>query len=276
MQTAKLCCMVFWALSCLAQNPAEQFEKAPPDVDEALRARIAKFYQAHVDGKFRAADELVAEDSKDAFFAMEKPRCRAFAIGSIKYSDEFARAVAIISCDTEMLMPMMGRMPVKMPIRSQWKLVDGKWFWYVDPVREQVVPTPMGAGKPGPPLPTGGSTSAPPGVIDLETIARSVRADREAVTFNPSAAATEKVVFTNQLPGEVSLSLEPARLDVLELKLDRDKLGQGQSAVLSIRYEPSTKRQPTEAVVRIVVSPTQQVIPVKILFVASSSPPKVK
>ena len=51
----------------LAQSPEELFEKAPPHVDQTLRERVKIFYQAHVDGKFRVADTVVHEDSKDAF-----------------------------------------------------------------------------------------------------------------------------------------------------------------------------------------------------------------
>ena len=269
---AKLSCLLLCAAACLAQDPAALFQKAPPDVDEALRARISKFYQAHVDGKFRAADEFVAEDSKDAFFAIEKPRCHAFAIGNIVYSDNFTKAVAVVACDTEMLMPMMGPMAVKMPIRSQWKKLGGQWFWYVDPALEQRVSTPMGLGKPGPPR-QGGVVGVPP-PVDLETVSRAVKADRGAVTFDPSTAATEKVVVTNQMPGEVTLALDPARLDSVDLELDRDRLGQGQSAVLSIRYDPAAKRKIAGAELTIMVWPTAQRIPVKIRFVAPSAPPK--
>jgi hypothetical protein len=46
-----------------AQQPAELFSKAPPTVDAALRARISKFYQLHVESKFRQAEALVAEDT---------------------------------------------------------------------------------------------------------------------------------------------------------------------------------------------------------------------
>ncbi len=268
MQAVRLGCLALSVAACLAQDPAALFEKAPPDIDDALRARITKFYQAHVDGKFRAADAFVEEDSKDAFFAADKPRCHAFAVVNIIYSDNFTRGVAVVACDTEMQMPMMGRIAVKMPIRSLWKSVDGQWFWYIDPVSQETVSTPMGLGKPGPPRP--GGPAAP---VDLAVVSQSVKVDREAVTFDPSAAGTEKVVLTNQLPGEVTLSLRPARLDSLDLKLEGTKLGPGQSAVLSIRYEPNPKRKPTEAVVSILVSPTEQDIPLRILFAAPSPPP---
>ena len=45
--------------------------KTADEMDEALRARIHKFYQAHVDAKYRIADQVVAEDSKDLFFAAQ-------------------------------------------------------------------------------------------------------------------------------------------------------------------------------------------------------------
>ncbi len=271
MRVPNLCTMALLALACLAQNPAEQFEKAPPDVDEALRARIAKFYQAHVEGKFRAADEMVAEDSKDTFFGMEKPHCTAFSIASITYSDNFTHAVAMVACDTRLMIPMAGPMAVKMPLRSQWKVAGGQWFWYIDPASEQILRTPMGIGKPGPFPPNSASTGAPAPVA-LETVVQSVKTDRQAVTFNPSAPGTEKVVVTSQLPGEVSLSLEPARLDSIQMTLDREKIAQGQSAVLSIRYNPAANRKPADAMVRILVSPTQQEIPVKIQFEVPASP----
>src|ERR1700726_4555299 len=81
--------------SALAQNPADLFSKAPPDVEEALRARISKFHQAHVDGKPRRAEEVVAEDSKDFFYDMKKPKALSFEIGKIEYSKDFTEAKAI-------------------------------------------------------------------------------------------------------------------------------------------------------------------------------------
>jgi hypothetical protein len=76
--------MASWLFGMLlAQGQVDLFQKAPPEVDEALRARVTKFYQAHVDGKYRLADEVVAEDSKDAFFEARKPRYRKFELSRI-------------------------------------------------------------------------------------------------------------------------------------------------------------------------------------------------
>ena len=73
-------------LAAFAQTP-------PPDVDQALRARVTEFFQAHVDGAFRKAFEIVAEDTKDYYFATEKVRFKSFKIVDIKYSDNFTKAV---------------------------------------------------------------------------------------------------------------------------------------------------------------------------------------
>lgn len=265
LRTLMIICLAAWAV--LAQDPAALFEKAPPDVDEALRARVKEFYQFHVEGKFRAADALVAEESKDAFFGMDKPHCREFAIGTVRYSDSFTRAQVMISCDTDMFMPMMGRFPVKRPITSKWKVEDSRWFWYVDPPGppgESV--TPFGVSKPqqaeGSAAPTGLSAK----FVDMGTVTSGVKADKSELVLDPGSAASAEVTFTNQLPGSVSLALEGRAVKGLTFKLDRTALAGGERAVLSIRYEPVEGQSPSPATVQVVVSPTDQVIPVSVGF----------
>ena len=45
-----------------------------------------------------------------------------------------------------MLPGFMGK-PMKVPVPSTWKLVDGTWYWYVDP--ESLRMTPFGKMTPG-------------------------------------------------------------------------------------------------------------------------------
>src|SRR5262249_39351996 len=71
------------------QDPADLFSKAPPAIDEVLRSRITEFYQAHKEGKFRLAEKLVAEESKDIFFEADKRRCREFKIARVSYEEQF-------------------------------------------------------------------------------------------------------------------------------------------------------------------------------------------
>src|SRR5438067_1630231 len=67
-------------------------QTAPPEVEEALRARVTQFFQYHVDGDFRKAFELVAEDTKDQYFGEQKIQLKTFKIQYIIYSDEFTKA----------------------------------------------------------------------------------------------------------------------------------------------------------------------------------------
>src|SRR4051794_9122395 len=77
-----------------AQTP--NLDKPPQDVDDALRARITKFYDLHVASKFRQAEQLVAEESKDDFYVLSKPELKAFKIGNIEYSEKFTKAKVVI------------------------------------------------------------------------------------------------------------------------------------------------------------------------------------
>ena len=91
MLTAFVSCAVVAAQT----KPTDVFEKAPPDVDNALRERVAKFFQAHIEGKFRQAEAVIAEDSKDFYYNMEKQRYLGFEIVRINYSENFTKAAAL-------------------------------------------------------------------------------------------------------------------------------------------------------------------------------------
>lgn len=277
MRAALISSLLIAVLVCASplasQNPAELFEKAPPDIEEALRARVTKFYQYHVDGKFRAADALVAEDSKDAFFGADKQRCRAFTIARIQYSDNFTRASALVICETEMMMPPVGLIPIKMPLRSLWKVENGEWFWYVEPPKPGSPLSTM-FGVPGsqtpPPQPSPDGSPAPPPMpaftplVDLETLQNAVKADRTEITFVAGTKATERVRLANRLPGGVRLDLRPSKIPGFEISLDKQDLEQNEVATLTISYQPGAGDKPVPAVLTVLVTPAEQEIPIRI------------
>src|SRR5450631_3189412 len=82
---------------------ADLFKQAPPDVDQALRSRVNKFYQAYVDGKHRMAMPLVAEDTQDLWFDSDKPKYRSFELIAIKYSEDFRKASVTVGVVQEIL-----------------------------------------------------------------------------------------------------------------------------------------------------------------------------
>jgi len=261
----EICCLLLCGTFCFAQD-ASLFTKAPPDVDEALRGRVNKFYQAHMDGKFRAADAYVAEDSKDVFFGATKRRCRAFSITSITYADNFTRAAVITACDDDILMPPVGLVRLHVPTPSQWKVVDGQWFWYVDPDTEEGLLTPFGRMKPQPDEPGPGVTPMPSIPTDIQGVYNLIKVDKQQVAFDAGVSAVQKIVVTNGMPGEISLKLEPAKIEGFEMTFDRTKVAAGLSATLSLGYQTSKERKPRPMVVKIIVEPIGHEIPIQIGF----------
>ena len=128
----------------LAQAPAANTTKAPEppaEVDQALRARVKDFIQLSTDGNFRKAFEMVAEDSKDFYFGMSKPKFSGYELQTIEYSDNFTNAVvratvkrAVSFAGQEIQMPL--------PMVDTWKLESGKWMW-AQP-QTKMVTTPVG------------------------------------------------------------------------------------------------------------------------------------
>jgi len=245
------------AASCFAQAPADLFNKPPAEVDRALRARIGEFYQDHVDGKFRQADALVAEDTKDFFYASNKPKYLSFEIQRIDFSEGFTRAKATILCEQYVMMPGFADKPLKVPTPSTWKLVDGQWYWYVDP--DAIRESPFGKMQPGP---TGTATAPPrlpaiPSGKDLAFIFSQVKADKPAVSLK--RGEPEQVTVTNGAQGRVTLALT-GTLPGVDVKLDRMNLGAGEQAVVTLRAGNNAK----PGVLSLRVEQTNQVIPIQV------------
>jgi len=248
--------------SLWAQSQGDLFDKAPPDVEEALRARITGFYQAHVDKKFRQADQFVAEDTKDFYYESNKPAYLSFDIGKITYSENFTKAKAIINC--KMRVPMPGfTEPIMAPIPSTWKLENGQWYWYVDQTRGRE--TPFGTMKPAAGAVSGdGSLPSLSSGPSIETLWKSVRADKNAVQLSAKTASSDQVTISSKLPGVISLQLDAPKTPGLAVELDRTELKAGEEAKITFRSEPQEKPVTRVAEVRVRVMPTNQVIPITV------------
>jgi len=265
-------CASWLVASCLwAQTAAELFEKAPPELDKALRERIAFFYQCHVDGKFRQADQVVAEDSKDAFFAAEKPRYRGFEIVRIVYSENFTRARAVVAVDTDFMAPGIGKMAVKAPLVSLWKLENGQWWWYVDPNAGRQ--TPFGTMRPGEGSSAPLHLNIPTRPEDAVRLLGKVTANKTEVRLSSYEPASDEVVLTNHMPGQVDLRLEYNGFPGFEARLERQALRANESVKLLLRVEPQDKSPKPTLTVNVRVEPLNQVIPIRVTFAV---PPEVE
>ena len=247
----------------MGQEAAALFSKAPPGIDEALRDRISKYFQLQVDGKPRQAEQYVAEDSKDYYYAMQKPRYLSFEIRSISYSDEFTKAKAMIAGEMNINLPEFQNKPMKIPFMTYWKVVDGQWFWYVEPDSAKV--TPFGKMNPGSAKPTPSDASDLSKGPDVAALWKQVQADKKLVQLKGHEASSEQVTISSQFPGPVVLEIHAPRVAGLDVKLDRTELKTGEKATLSFDFTPGTT-VPRPVVVGVSVQPINSLIRVQVLF----------
>ena len=227
--------------------------KPPAGVDEALRGRINQFFQFMVDAKYRQAESLIAEDSKDIYYNGQKPKYLSFELKNIEYSDDFTRAKAITVCEAIVNMAGFSGQPIKMNAQTTWKLVDGQWFWYIDPAT--VHRTPFGSMTPG----TG---SRPPGMpaaipTDAAFAMGKIKADKQALDLQ--AGESGSVTITNSASGPMSIMLT-GRISGVDVKLDKVNLNPGDKAVVSVVTHSGAQ----SGTLSIQVEQTNEVIPIRI------------
>jgi len=275
-----LATLAFCALSTVApllhaQDAKDLFDKAPPAVDEALRARIHQFYLAHVDGKYRIADQVVAEDSKDFYFAAQKPKYNSCETVRINYSENFTKADAVIACKADWYIHG-ERNPTTLTITSNWKIENGEWFWYIKQQDLNERATPFGTMHYGDRKPE--DPVSPPVIGNPLAAARDilaqVRVDKKDVMLSSYQPATETVEIKNGMPGSISLrAAADALTPGLSLQLDKTELNAGETAHLILRMEPKDKTAKATTTVRISISPTGQSIPVTVRY---AIPPEIE
>jgi len=245
-----------------AQTQGNLLDKAPPEVDAALRERITGFYQAHVDRKLiRHADKYVAEDTKDFFFESNKPVYLEFQIDKIIYSDSFTKAKAIVNCKMVVNMPGFPNTPMTVPAPSTWKIENGQWVWYID--QKLGRETPFGRMKPAEGAPSGGSLPSMASAPDIQSLWKSVQADKNSVELSAGKESGE-VTISSRMPGTISLRLDYSKTPGLQVALDRTELKTGEQARISLRFQPQEKPAAKTVEIRVLVEPTNQLIPIAV------------
>ncbi len=235
--------------------------KPPAEVDQALRARIQEFFDLHIKGQYRKAEELVAEDTKDYFYTHDKPKYLSCEISKIDYLENFTKATAVVTCSRYIMMPGFSDRPMKVPGTNTFKLENGKWVWYVD--QDALLNTPFGRMKAGD-FPSNGSAPPPPSISNIPTTAdflmNQVKMDPQSVQLKPGGTAAVKV--TNGAPGPVDLILT-GKITGVEAKFDHAKLKSGESATLTFHAGQTAQ----SGVITVQVEQTTQLLPVQVKFV---------
>lgn len=251
------------------QSFVNLFDKAPPHIEQALRDRITFFYQCHVEGKFRQADQAVHEDTKDLFFGLEKRQFKAWRMVSIAYEENYTRAKVVIEVDDEFLFVPGGRIPVKRPLASQWKYEGGQWWFHVPPYKpEEGRESPFGIQRET----KGGDGQAniEAALINapqlMEEIRSSVKATKTAVELDSVAPSSDTITLTNTFQGQVKLGLHVPEMAGLAIQLDKTAIEPGEAAKLTISYKPALAEWKPDIAARVEIQPTAQVVNVRISF----------
>jgi hypothetical protein len=260
----------------VAQTPSPA---APAEVEQALRTRVTEFFQDFVDGKFRQAINLVAEDTQDEYFSGPKAEIKAFQIDQISYSDDFAKATVTLKVKQVWRMKAEGfmqEMVVDSSMPTTWRIENGKWVFY-----HHIEPgswiTPMGPSdihKPD------GATVMPKSLdsatlnSEAQRILHSTNIDKDTVTLAPDKLSSSKVVFHNGVQGSVSVSVVGVPpFPGFSAKFEKQDVNAGQDAVLEISYNPPADAPslPNSFTIAVEVAPFNQHFPIQVTI---GAPPK--
>lgn len=265
---------------------SDLFDKAPPDVDEALRARVTIFYNAQISGKYHEALKVVAEDMLDDYMGASKDTYKSCAISKINYSEQYTKASVVTACKGEYRWHG-SHMPVTIPVTSTWKIIDGQWFWYH--IRETEVQTPWGISRVTPdnsgPNHPDQMPSIPPDPNSLaRDILNKVQIDKDKLELKSSELSQGEIQVTNHMPGPVSISVDKLPLAGMNVKIDSPDIPAGGKTTIHFVYDPNDPSincnacmahvQLPAMTANVRVSPTARVFPVKITFAMDTRPAK--
>jgi hypothetical protein len=262
-------------LLSLAQAPAP-----PPEVDQALRAQATAFLKYQMEGNFRKAYELVAEDSQDYYLGAAKEKSSSVELQKIEYSDNFTKAT-VTSASKQTLM-LEGR-PVEIPSGrvDRWKLENGQWKWYHDASKDTVV-TVVGA-MPAP-APGSGSVQAPklPKEITPEAAAEAVKRvpapastiptlNRQTMPFTVGQESTQEIVYHNNAPGEIRVDADLiADFAGFTVQPKKFQLKAQEEITFKVTYHPSDKGV-FNAALRLTVQPFEREVRIPLILSKEAS-----
>ncbi len=280
------------ATAAFAQSPAQPTPKptfkAPPEVDKALRDRVTEFFQYHVEGNFRKAYNMVAEDTQEYYFAALKMQFESFRITGVRFlNDDCTKASVDLETSQKMQRVEFRGIVVPVPMTTLWKVEKGVWVWYRDPNNAEV--TPMGLsdlGKAREGSDDDRARAALKRMTDPEALRKQAEEimrpkqsgiDRPDVTLASDKASSAQVGFHNGWPGAIKLVLDPGTaLAGFTATLDKTDVGMNQDAVLKVTYSPAANgaelsRLPQSMIVRLFVEPFNLVYPVTVRFAAPTA-----
>lgn len=223
----------------VAQTLSQQLKKAPNGLEEALRQRVANFYQSLVDKRFRDAEDMMLQESRAIFYEMQKTKYEGFRIEEIKYNDDYSEAEVLVALDYLFVSPRVGRMNQVLPAWGNWKYQDGQWWFYYKKVTSRDSPF-GGKWTPGP-YPEAGEQFQTRKDMTVEQLTAAVKLSKREFQLSGDAAAEDSVTITNGLGSDVEVDLTVGTVGDTSITLDKRVIKPGQTATMTARCEPEVK-----------------------------------
>ena len=215
-----------------------------------MRARVTKFYQAYVDGKARTVEPMVAEESKDNWFASEKIHYGNFEIGKIEFNDDQTRAKVMVLAENTMRVRDTS-FTGKATTASNWKIENGEWRYFILPDQQGHEARKVRIPKP-------------------DELLGKVTANKNEVRLCSCGEPVFDVAIHNAMPGDVQLTLEPVEVPGLRVTLRDTMLKSQQATQLLIEYDGAEKPPAAPVPVILNVQPTGERIVVKLVFATTN------
>lgn len=236
---------------------AQQTSPATAEAEKALRDRVQQFYQLQLDKKYRQAEGMVAEESKDDYYNGKKPDIRGFDIVKVQLQDGDTKAMVTIKA--KVLTLALGAAQVfDFSSQTYWKLENGQWCWYIPEEAKRATPfgtintaTPGGDRKLDTTGHAPGSIEAP----DFAALQSKVSIDRSSVQLD-ARDADQAVTITNGLPGPLELTVDPhvKQIRGLSFEIDKTRLESGEKATAHLRWTGQEKISDTVRITAVQVN----------------------
>jgi hypothetical protein len=237
---------VSWLLLALATvvwaAPQDPFRSAPPEEEEALRARVNGFYTLFQQGQLREAEAFVAEDSRDVFYNAPKSRIFAYEVRNVEFNDDISEAKVLVSVDS--LTPLSSQ-PLKQPLQSDWKRIDGEWFLLLKAVKAgENYPTPAGNMRFDQKTGAGGAPPTaykPPNLASMQTMYeisnRNLRFPSDG-----KEPVTQTVRVKNKFQDQLTIDRLTYDFPGMEIRLEAEAIPKDGETTITFTYHPELAR----------------------------------
>jgi hypothetical protein len=238
---------------------AQQPSPAAAEAEATLRARVEEFFQLQVDKKYRPAEALVGDDTKDLYYNGNKFNIDSFSIQKIELLDDNTRSKVTIKTKVRRAVPGMGIVDFDAPATTLWKLENGQWVYYID--QAAALETPFGRVEAqkgnGAPSPT---TAMANKLANLSELRNLVKVDRNSVDLSLNGPP-QTVTVSNELPGGVDLELQVGKIAGLSAELEKKHIEAGEKTVIRFR---ATGKDTGGGTVHLIVSPIAAQVDIRV------------